>query len=194
MMEKIRPENGSMSSFNPGCNYQKAFDSSLSTMAHSNDRESTGNQFMDLTFDKSYNFASVTMTVWRWDYWCKNNLQSCARTYQRLAGMRIQVYKTGSEDFIVCGTVPNYDAPNLQTGVVPDPIIKTVHCGPTAVGNKMRLYQTRTNERLMISEIEILGRGKDSHFHLNHRKYLNQQLYCFDSKPNQPILKCFTDS
>ncbi|KAL5247349.1 hypothetical protein ACHWQZ_G019273 [Mnemiopsis leidyi] len=159
----VIPESGTMSSFNPWGGYQNAFDNNLSSLAHSSDEITTGNQHMDLTFDKTYTILSVNLTVWRWDAdWCQNSLEDCRITYERLGGVRIRVSKTGESSFVECGTVPQYTAPALVSGIVPDPIVKTVKCPAGTEGDKMNLYQTMEGVRLMISEIEIVGIGSES--------------------------------
>ena len=67
---------------------------------------------------------------------------------------------TTSFDIISDAYSPHYAAPALVAGVVPDPIVKTVTCPEGTEGNQMNLYQTRVEQRLMISEIEIEGMGK----------------------------------
>ena len=117
---------------------------------------------MDLKFDKVYEFTSVTMTVWRWDSWCQANLEACTGTYQRLGGLSIRVsttesnhgYTESDHSYVECGTVPEYTAPTLHAGIIPQPIVKSVTCEGT-VGDKITLYQTRTGAKVMISEIEI---------------------------------------
>ena len=51
-------------------------------------------------------------------------------------------------------------APALVAGVEPEAIVKTVTCPEGTEGDKMNLFQTRDEKRLMISEIEIEGMGK----------------------------------
>ena len=55
---------------------------------------------------------------------------------------------------------PCYPAPALVSGIVPDPIVKTVKCPAGTEGDKMNLFQTMEGVRLMISEIEIVGIGE----------------------------------
>ena len=160
-----------MSSSNPFAGYQNAFDNSLTTMAHSRDAVTTGNQFMKLTYNKLYAFSSVKLTLWRWDEWCQKNLKSCTGTYQRLGGLSIRV-SNSSGDFAECGTLPTYIAPDLQADVVPTAIVKTVHCKPAAIGNRVNIYQTRTGVRLMISEVEIAGTSRTISF--SHLKWSNK--------------------
>ncbi|KAL5269910.1 hypothetical protein ACHWQZ_G003394 [Mnemiopsis leidyi] len=113
---------------------------------------------LNITFSTSMEVEKVRIYFYRYgDSWCTSNVEICKQTWTRLEGIKISVgiAEQGDSSLIECGTVPEYSVSYLNFETEPEPLMKEVICKQDIIGNWVVIKQTKENEVLQFSEINL---------------------------------------